>query len=967
MIRIYFTLLLTIFSLVGLAQKGKFYLTHYAPNNDQLTNDNFALVQDAKQQMLFANSKGVLKFDGRDWQLINTPSTALAIDHCKSEEINYVGCIDDIGYLEVDRSGAETYNSIASFKSKRPYFAKVVSGIHYAYFLGEGTLIQYSKTSKKVTGKWEQTSGYSFSHLFNIGDNIFVFDPEKGIFRFENGTLKSLNTDISRIVSLTFARGADEKRAILGTSDGKLFFFDGVYIHQFAVEDSTYLKNSVPFDAILLNPSLMAVATSKGGVVLLNPANGTNVSIVNFYSGLPDDEVLSIGKDDQSGLWIAHEFGLTRLDYYLPFKNFSAFPGLEGNITSALSFQAQLYAGTNEGLFCLEKVSNYVELAKVLKKKRKLKEKEKEDALELSPKKAVEKKNVLLRLRDLFSLSNKKSEELEVETKLSPAEKPKNKKFLGLFKKKQKTEPLLTAGQENEEVKPLAKPMLKTVPKLMRKIVPQIITPKPVENLELESVLYAYKRVEGVEGKVRQLMIINQKLLVLTNIGLYEFSGLAVRKIYGEPVSYLYLSKSKTLLYIATDSRSLVTFRIEGNNYTPEKILTGFTEKIAGIAEDEARNVWIGFNNYLIKFSDRNLVQPETLKIDNPFSENMHLVSEGGKMYFMLSSSAYYYDESKKKAIPDTMLLKANDGFLKIIHSQSSAVWYQSDHQWKVFSEKVKDNPNFVYLSLIKDVFQIYVDEDQKSLWIISKSNILYQFDISNKADLKFTQNIFLKSISDNRGNQLDIKQIELNEESGNVSFSFINPEYIDNQSLQYQYKLVGMSESWSEWNEDNEILFNYLPSGKYELIVRTKNAIQQIRESQPLRFSVRPPYWKEWWFYLGELLFFGGLLGLSVWLNNVTHQKNEWISKGLTFLTIVMMIEFISTVFESYLKFQDSPVLSFTIQVFLAILILPFERILSKFITQDSKHTIAAAINATNKVRKKEEGSGLAPGGAEE
>ncbi len=956
--RICYILIFLSLYLAAFAQKGKFYLTHYAPTNDQLTNDNFAIMQDAKQQMLFANSKGVLKFDGRYWQLINTPSTALSIANYKVEEENFIGCIDDIGYIEIDRSGGEIYKSIASFKTKPAYFSKVVTNATYAYFLGKDVLIQYSKSERKITGKWAASSGYFFSHLFNIGENIFAFDPQMGFFGFEQGKLAALKTDITSLPSLAFAGMADADRAILGTGNGKLFFFNGVSLTALATEDSTYLKNSVPFDAVLLNPNLLAIATAKGGVVLLNPTNGASVSIVNFYSGLPDDEILSIGKDSQSGLWIAHEFGLTRLDYFLPFKNYSAFPGLDGNITSALTYQNKIYSGTNEGLFSLEKVTDYAALAKVLNQKRKLNVKEKDAAIERNRKKSTQKKNVLSQLRDFFATENAEPAKLEPQAQTNEA-KAKEKRFLGIFKRKQKDEPTVTKSTpaKVEVIKPVAKPTPKPAPVRVKRVIPKIISPKVVKNLDLETVTYAYKRIGGIDGKVRQLMLYNGKLIVLTNNGLYELSGNVVKKIYNEPVTCVYVSKDKTLLYVATDSRSLLVFRVNGADYTELKNIGGFTEKISGIGEDEARNVWMCFNNYLIKFNDRNLVAPDTLKIENPFSEDVHLISQNGKMYFLLNSSAYYYDESKKKIIADTMLIKANNGFLKIIHSQTSAVWYQSENEWKVFSEVAKANPNFMYLSLIKDILQIYVDEDQKNLWIATKSNNLYQFDISNKSELKFTQNIFLRSISDKKGNQLDIRKIELNEESGNVSFAFINPEYIDNQSLQYQYKLLGMSENWSEWNVDNKIIFNYLPSGKYELIVRTKNALNQIRESQPLKFSVRPPYWKEWWFYLGELVFFGGLLLLSIWLNNVTNQKNEWISKGLTFLTIVMMIEFINTIFESYLKFQDSPVLSFLIQVFLAILILPFERILSKFIVHDSKRTIAAVKNVTRKPNKKLDG----------
>lgn len=935
-------LLLNLITLPLLAQEGKYYLTHYSPSSEQITNDNFSIIQDSKQQMLFANSKGVLKFDGRFWQLVNTPSTALSISNYKNEDENYVGCIDDIGFIEIDKSGSEVYKSIASFKTKPPYFNKLVSNANYVYFLSQEILVQYNKSTKKITGNWEASKGYEFTQLFNIGENIFVFDENKGFFRFEEGKLSHLKTEFAPLGNLSFACNADQNRALLCTNEGKMFFFNGVYIKEIGLDDALYIKNSIPIDAVLLKDDLMAIATSKGGVVLVNPVNGKNVSTINFYSGLPDDEVYTIGKDNQSGLWIAHEYGFSRLDYFLPFKNFSVYPGLEGKITSSLSYQNKLYVGTNEGLFYLDKVTDVEKLNEILKKRKKPAVKD-EDQNRSEPK-----QNLFNSIRNIFGKKkNKKIEEKKAEleaqakTKESAPEPKKEKGFLGgLFKKKKKIDKEDKPAIKEKETTAKVLPKPKRKPKTAAKLNEVKIN---TSSIELQSINFAFQKIKGIEGKVRHLLLLNRKLLVVTNNGLYEVAGESVKKICPEAISYLFITKDLGNMYLATDNRGIIAYKIESNGYSRSAELTGFKEKLSGIAADNLNNLWLSFDNFLIKYKNSDFNIADTISIENPFSEEINLMLKDNKMHFLLNSKSYYFEEKNKKLVADSTYINANNDFLKIIHSEPGILWYQSGNEWKLIAEDKTNNPNFIYLSLIKDISQIYIDENKKYLWITSKTNNLYRFDISNKAEVKFAQNIFLKSLSDKRGKLLDIKQIELNEESGNVSFSFINPEYIDNESLQFQYKLSGLSENWSAWSRENKINFSYLPSGKYELFVRTKNSINQVRESTPLVFKVRPPYWKEWWFYLGELLFFGSLLIGSILVNNATHQKNEWLSKGLTFLTIVMMIEFINTVFESYLKFQDSPVFSFLVQVFLAILILPFERILSKFITQDSKNTIAA------------------------
>lgn len=60
------------FSGINYAQKGSPYITNYKLNK-QYKFRNFAILQDVNQIMFFAGQKGVLSFDGNNWELISTP------------------------------------------------------------------------------------------------------------------------------------------------------------------------------------------------------------------------------------------------------------------------------------------------------------------------------------------------------------------------------------------------------------------------------------------------------------------------------------------------------------------------------------------------------------------------------------------------------------------------------------------------------------------------------------------------------------------------------------------------------------------------------------------------------------------------------------------------------------------------------------------------------------------------------
>lgn len=963
------------------AQKGKFYLTHYEPDNEQLTNENFAIIQDFKGEMLFANSKGVLKFDGRFWELINTPGSALSLATNPNTKETYVGCINDFGIIKTDANGIDTYYSLLNEIGQYHVFSKTLCTEKFAYFLASDGLFELDHNTQSITNRWDVYSGYSISQIFKIGNTLFLLEANKGLMRIDNKKLVAVDINTTTLGGIAFASSIDMNSALVGTNEGYLYLFNGLSFTKLNVEDTDYIKNSQPTDALITN-GMVAVSTNKGGVVLFNLSTGKNISTINFYSGLPDDEIYSIGVDSKSGLWIAHEFGLTRVDYFLPFKNFSAYPGLEGNISSALLYQNKLFVGTNEGLFYLDEVKDYVQLEKVVKKKKPKKDNllsEKNSDTDSEKASTNDKRNILGRLNNLFAFARKKkvkNDTTSVSTQSTEAEakssdtipKTRKKRFLGIFGKKDKA-PIQDSkpSLSNEQAKaPQESPLPKkaeNTPKPRAK--PKQTAPTPVTapakqegNFELQSVKYIYTKIEGINAKVRQLVTYGNKLLVATNKGIFEINGTNAKKISDESIIYLLLSADKNKLWASTDSKKVLVMALEGGEWKEQARKEGFSEKITNIAQGKSDEVWLAESNYIIKYRDLGLTEADTFSVNNPYSDFVHLISSGEKMYVFMSAKAYVADEKAKRLTEDTTLLKTNQDFLKIIHSEPGTIWYQSRGQWMFFSSVIKDNPNFIYLGLFKALQHVFINEDKTIAWVVTKGNNLYKFDISSPSVIKNTSNIFLRYLYDKEGNPLKINEIELKQESGNVSFSFISPEFLDNSSLQYQFKLEGLSNNWSEWSSDNQVNFNYLPSGDYKLFIRTKNALNQVQESAPISFKVKPPYWQEWWFFLGEFFFFGTLLGLSIWLNNHGNHKNLWISKVLTFLTIVMMIEFVNTVFESYLKFADSPVLSFLVQVTLAIMIFPFERVLSSFIKQDP----AKALKKVSILKGKKTDNGAEP-----
>jgi hypothetical protein len=95
---------------------------------------------------------------------------------------------------------------------------------------------------------------------------------------------------------------------------------------------------------------------------------------------------------------------------------------------------------------------------------------------------------------------------------------------------------------------------------------------------------------------------------------------------------------------------------------------------------------------------------------------------------------------------------------------------------------------------------------------------------------------------------------------------------------LLFQYQLKGLKiTKWSDWFENNSIYLPYVPTGKYELIIRYKDlstgetGIKSIK-----KFEIKPPLLQNGYFIICTILFCGAIVFLYVRRKVDTIKKRE-------------------------------------------------------------------------------------------
>jgi DNA-binding CsgD family transcriptional regulator len=140
-------------------------------------------------------------------------------------------------------------------------------------------------------------------------------------------------------------------------------------------------------------------------------------------------------------------------------------------------------------------------------------------------------------------------------------------------------------------------------------------------------------------------------------------------------------------------------------------------------------------------------------------------------------------------------------------------------------------------------------------------------FYILKNNDFKFTNyKVSLIRISNTVVNSKPInisitEDISLSHDQNNLTFHYTVPEYDKYINAEYQYKLDGLNDEWSDWSFNSQVVFENLPAGDYTFSVRAKVANSLTDNIATYSFVIKKPWYANTWaklIYLFLLIFMG-------------------------------------------------------------------------------------------------------------
>ncbi|MEN6551360.1 MAG: two-component regulator propeller domain-containing protein [Methanobacterium sp.] len=87
------------------------------------------------------------------------------------------------------------------------------------------------------------------------------------------------------------------------------------------------------------------------------------------------------------------------------------------------------------------------------------------------------------------------------------------------------------------------------------------------------------------------------------------------------------------------------------------------------------------------------------------------------------------------------------------------------------------------------------------------------------------------------------------------ITFNYIGITQTQIKKIKYQYKLDGIDKNWNASTDRTEVSYGNLNHGKYVFKVKAINSEGIWSNEASYHFSIRPPWWHTWWFYLSFIL----------------------------------------------------------------------------------------------------------------
>lgn len=311
---------------------------NFTPSDLSQRDENTSVTQDSRGFVYVANINGILEFDGNQWRIMHITGTPY-LAKGRRDKIYFAG-FNRIGYIDKDAHGRNQLKSIADTSGLRcGQISSIAAGNDNILFATETQAFIY-KEGRGITKVFQGRNVAALSS----GSDLFITCSD-GLFSMDATTLE-VKKIVREPVSTIIRRG----RETVCFTHNKII----VLTSSFQISTRNWLpyKLSKIRTAVLLPDNTIAAGTNADGIVFFSDKLDI-VQTLSSRNGLQNNRVNSLYSDIYGNLWAALSSGVARIEIPSAYSFFSPNNGLEGKVTSLVSYGQDFFASTTSGIYSL--------------------------------------------------------------------------------------------------------------------------------------------------------------------------------------------------------------------------------------------------------------------------------------------------------------------------------------------------------------------------------------------------------------------------------------------------------------------------------------------------------------------------------------------------------------------------------------------------------------------------------------
>lgn len=403
-----------------------------------------------------------------------------------------------------------------------------------------------------------------------------------------------------------------------------------------------------------------------------------------------------------------------------------------------------------------------------------------------------------------------------------------------------------------------------------------------------------FEFIQNTKGQVWSLFSYQNTLFCGHDSGTFIINDSNANLIFNASGTWKFVPFSKNSNYILQGNYSGISvLEKKNNNWIFKNKIKGFNYSSKYFEVLNSNEIFVSHEyKGVYKFKIDKLLTSATniSKFKTPIkSKNASLAKYNNQIFYASKEGVFKFDNTTKIFEKDQTLssIFQNEEYVtgKMIVDKSNKLWFFTKNYIHYYSSgklssDLKKNSLPIPSSLTNSMpgYENILQLSDES-YLIGTTDGFY---VLNNNDFKFNNHkVSLFGISNNvinsKSTNISISEKgNFNHDENNLAFNYTVPEYDKYINAEYQYKLEGLHNQWSEWSFNPQVVFENLPAGQYVFSVRAKVANSITDNIATYSFVINKPWYANNW---AKLFYFILLLILGYYIHKfytIYHEKRH-------------------------------------------------------------------------------------------